>query len=191
MKTKDKIINTSIQLFNQFGTSSISTNHIAKSTGISPGNLYYYFKNKEEIIRAIFEKMICDWDKLWLPPADWKPGLIDFKNIIKQSLHLEWEYRFFQRELITLIKLDEELKNRHQQIQLERMNEQKKLFQLFINEKIIKQPDDIDSLLTTCWIISNYWISFLESRGEVINEKKMEHGIELIMVVIKPYIINN
>ena len=37
MKTRDKIISTSINLFNLHGTKSISTNHIAKEMGISPG----------------------------------------------------------------------------------------------------------------------------------------------------------
>ena len=43
MKTKDKIIAKAIDLFNIHGTKAISTNHIAKELGISPGNLYYHF----------------------------------------------------------------------------------------------------------------------------------------------------
>ena len=53
MKTKDKIIATAIDLFNIHGTKAISTNHIAKEMGISPGNLYYHFRSKNDIIRSI------------------------------------------------------------------------------------------------------------------------------------------
>ncbi|SVE28274.1 uncharacterized protein METZ01_LOCUS481128, partial [marine metagenome] len=53
VKTKDKIIATSINLFNLHGTKDISTNHIAKEMGISPGNLYYHFTSKHDIIRSI------------------------------------------------------------------------------------------------------------------------------------------
>ena len=53
MKTKDKIIATAINLFNLHGTKAISTNHIAKEMGISPGNLYYHFRSKNDIIRSI------------------------------------------------------------------------------------------------------------------------------------------
>ena len=54
MNTKEKIIRTSIALFNLHGERAITTNHIASNLGISPGNLYYHFKNKEDIIRNIF-----------------------------------------------------------------------------------------------------------------------------------------
>ena len=47
MKTKEKILVASIELFNQSGATIITTNDIAKSLTMSPGNLYFHFKNKE------------------------------------------------------------------------------------------------------------------------------------------------
>ena len=57
MKTRDKIITTAINLFNLHGTKAVSTNHISKEMGISPGNLYYHFSNKNDIIRSIAKKL--------------------------------------------------------------------------------------------------------------------------------------
>ena len=191
-KTKEKIIETAIIMFNQDGTSSISTNHIAKELGISTGNLYYHFKNKEEIIRAILEKMILEWDMVWQAPvSNWQPTLEDLKSVIRYSFQLEWKYRFFYRELIVLMKIDPILKDRHKQIQVQRMTEQKKFFQYFIEGGVLRIPKDqsqVDALLTISWILSNYWLAFLETSGEEIFEEKIEQGIQLIMTVIKPYI---
>ena len=50
MKTKERILQTSIELFNRNGVTAITTNHIAKAMDISPGNLYFHYDNKEEII---------------------------------------------------------------------------------------------------------------------------------------------
>ena len=55
-KTKEKILVVALDLFNRHGTRAITTNHIAEACDMSPGNLYYHFKNKEQIIFALFEK---------------------------------------------------------------------------------------------------------------------------------------
>ena len=63
--TKTRILKTAIQLFNEKGSQQITTNHIAQEMGISPGNLYYHYQNKEEIIREIFTLMASDMDGTW------------------------------------------------------------------------------------------------------------------------------
>ena len=49
-KTKDRILDTSIRLFNERKASNVSTVQISTEMGISPGNLYYYYDNKEEVL---------------------------------------------------------------------------------------------------------------------------------------------
>ena len=75
MKTRDRIVETSRELFNEEGASRVTTNHIAAAMTISPGNLYYHFRDKEEIIREIFARVVADFDTLYRVPKDFSPTL--------------------------------------------------------------------------------------------------------------------
>ncbi|TSB47712.1 TetR/AcrR family transcriptional regulator [Alkalicoccobacillus porphyridii] len=193
-KTKTRILDVAIKMFNEQGTGLVSTNHIAKELGMSPGNLYYHFRNKAEIIQAIFEQMIVDWDVAWQSPTlDLKPSLEGLQAVIRYSFQLEWKYRFFYRELIVLINNDPDLKARHQEIQKQRMIEQTQFFEHFIEAGVIRKPEDsgviMEALLKISWMISNYWLAFVETSGESVTEDKVEEGVQLIMTVIHPYLV--
>lgn len=62
--TRERILDTALDLFNDKGSQQITTNHIAEAMGISPGNLYYHFKNKAHIIREILGRLIHRFDDI-------------------------------------------------------------------------------------------------------------------------------
>ena len=110
MKTKDKIISTSIKLFNLHGTKAISTNHIAKEMGISPGNLYYYFSSKSDIIRSIVNIFSAELGSIFnfqlLSLSDFSKGLTSLFN---SFFHIQRSYQFLFLEGVHLVKQDHAL----------------------------------------------------------------------------------
>jgi AcrR family transcriptional regulator len=191
MHTRERIIDTSICLFNEQGTGVISTNHIAEALKMSPGNLYYHFRNKEEIIRAILERMIFRWEKLYQLPVDCAPTLADVQQLVTQNFLLLWDYRFFSRELSTLAQRDHGLKQRYQEMRRERLASFEVLFQRFVSTGVARSPQKptlVANLAKLCWLISDYWLPFLEIDGELVMPDVIEQGVTLFMQVLQPYV---
>lgn len=58
--TPGRILAKSLHLFNEFGEPNITTNMLAEHLEISPGNLYYHFRNKEDIVNSLFAEFEKD-----------------------------------------------------------------------------------------------------------------------------------
>ena len=76
----------------------MSTNRIARALGMSTGTLYYHFRNKEEIIRVLFERLSSDLDSVYVPPAKRAPDLTDLDGVLRGHLQTLWHYRFIYRK---------------------------------------------------------------------------------------------
>ncbi len=55
---KNEIIGVALKLFAQEGYHSTTLDKVAADIGVSKATLYYYFRNKEEIIRAILNRSL-------------------------------------------------------------------------------------------------------------------------------------
>lgn len=189
--TKDFILDTAVDLFNEQGTAAVSTNHIAEAAEISPGNLYYHFKNKEDIIRAVLDRMYEEWNAVYIVPADASFDLAVLRAALRQNFELLWRYRFFYRELGALVRRDKQLGRRHKTIQEQRQREQLALFDRLAAAEVFKWPrkrSEVEATLTIAWIVGNYWLSHLESGGENVTPDMMQEGVELIVRLFTPYL---
>ena len=189
--TRERIIDTAIRLFNERGTGTVSTYHLAEALGISPGNLYYHFRNKEEIIRAILERMIRRWEQLYVLPTNRAPTLADVRELVTQNFLLVWDYRFFYRELSALTQRDPALKQRYQEIRRERLATFEALFRRFVSAGVARPPASpalVANLAKLCWLISDYWLPFVELDGELVMPEMIEQGVTLFLQVLSPYV---
>ena len=191
MTTREKILDTALTLFNNEGTAAVSTNHIAEAAGISPGNLYYHFKNKEEIIRELFERLFAANDAAFKLSADTLPTLTDLQTMVKTNYKILWQYRFAHRELTALLRADAELRSRFLVIRKRGFEGFHQLFHAFAQAGTFRsstKPEVIQNLAETCWLITEFWLNSLEVSGKTVNEAHMERGVQLMMQILEPYL---
>ncbi|MCK7582746.1 MAG: TetR/AcrR family transcriptional regulator [Chromatiales bacterium] len=110
MKTRDRILQTSLQLFNEYGEPRITTNHIADELDISPGNLYYHFRNKDEIIALLFQQFERQMDTALQVPERRVPNMEDMWLYLHLVFENIWEYRFLYRDLDNILSRNKKLR---------------------------------------------------------------------------------
>ena len=190
MKTRDKIINLALQLFNEQGTKAVSTNHIAAAAGISPGNLYYHFRNKEDIIRALFEQMDAyGMEQYLLIFQDLQPGTLEsIEATFVMIQKFNWRYRFFKRELTALILNDSLLKESFHQTHRQMLDVIRQSNIAAVAIGTLKPLSDRDMNLFTeeIWLVALFWLNYLEVGGEEINEQTLTRGIDLLRNMLRP-----
>lgn len=190
MPAKDNILKAAIQLFNQQGTAPITTNHIAREAGVSPGNLYYHFKNKADIIRALYMEMAEDWNSLYAEMEGQVLSAPLVRYFVEVNFKLLWKYRFFYRETVALIQADPELAAHHLAVTERGISRQRQMLEQGVREGLFHFPASgasMEQVLTIVWIIANHYLIHLESMGQKVDQTDFEKGAELVMAAFKPY----
>ena len=104
MKTRDRILEVSLLLFNEEGEGELSSVDIANALEISPGNLYYHFKGKDAIIRALFDRFEEEMQVILRGSRGGLASLEDNWVYIYILLEEIYDFRFFYRDLAGLLR---------------------------------------------------------------------------------------
>ncbi|MFJ4249236.1 TetR family transcriptional regulator [Pseudomonas sp. DTU12.3] len=187
IKTSERIVQNSLELFNQQGERSISTNHIAAHMEISPGNLYYHFPNKQAIIAVLFSEYEALVDSFLRPPQGRAATVEDKRFYLKELLSAMWGYRFLHRDLEHLLDSDPELAARYRRFSQRCVIQGAAIYEGFVAAGILKMDRvQIESLTLNAWIILTSWVRFLCTTRENSNhlsEQAVKRGVYQVLVL--------
>lgn len=192
MKTRDKIIQASIALFNEQGERNVTTNHIAAALAISPGNLYYHFRNKEDIILSIYEEYARTLLLESMPEVspEVKPldSIILYMDMVFQAM---MKFRFFYSNLPVLLAKNPLLHDKYVEVQSVIGDRVSQLLISLKHAEMMEFDDaDLPDIVSILRLVNTFWLSFYQTQNNdvEINDSVFYQGVLKILVIIQPYI---
>ncbi|MEL7557566.1 TetR/AcrR family transcriptional regulator [Stutzerimonas chloritidismutans] len=161
-RTRERILQASLELFNAQGERSVTTNHIAAHLEISPGNLYYHFRNKQVIIAELFDRYERNVDGFLQLPEGRALTIEDKTEYLEALLSAMWDYRFVHRDLEHLLSGDNMLAERYRLFARRHLLSAQRIYQGFVDAGILRMtPPQVEALAVNAWIIMTSWVPFL------------------------------
>ena len=112
-RTAERILEVTLELFNRFGEPNVSTTLISAELRISPGNLYYHYPAKDELINTLFDRFERGLNEL-LPAAAEVDNVEDAWLFLHMLFELVWKHRFLYRDLNDLLSKNRRLETHFQ-----------------------------------------------------------------------------
>ena len=189
--TRGRILDAARQLFNERGTAAVSTNHIAAAAGLSPGNLYYHFTDKKEIIRDLHARYAAAHEDRWGPAPEAPAGLVTLRRNVAAGAELAWRYRFFERESRALLRADPLLRADYRQVYERRLAQWLGFAELLVAHGLMRPPrppGTLRRLGIAVWLIAENWPAFLDVVGDPEDPDQLAEGADLVLVALEPYL---
>ena len=189
--TRARVIAASLALFNRDRERHVTTNHIVAHLGIGPGNLYYYFRNKEEIIFEIYLRLEKEFLACLALPRGRSLSLEDIATYLHGIFEILWRYRFFFHELPSLVERIPAVRARYAGLVDKALACTRSIYRGLAQEGIMEAtPEQVEMLAKNSWIVTVYWFTFLETRGgrETITQEDSRQGILQLVALFYPYL---
>ncbi|RLA48545.1 MAG: TetR family transcriptional regulator [Gammaproteobacteria bacterium] len=195
MKTKDRILHISLALFNDEGEADTTTIDIANEMDISPGNLYYHFKGKDQIITELFKQYEQAMSHTLTAPIE-QPLSTDRSNVEDNWYYLYvvmeemYQYRFLYHNLDNILQRYPDMKRGFKRlIQLKRAALYA-ICQTLLQQSVIDARDQqLLGLVDNMTLNLTFWFNY----SELLHDRRPPHttihqGVLQLLTMVAPYL---
>ena len=194
-RTRERILETALALFNRAGEPHVTTADIADELNISPGNLYYHFRNKDEIIGLLFGALDASLEPLLAGPSSRDADVEDLWLFMHLLFERVWEYRFFFRDLDEITSRDRKLAVRVADLLRREQHAVIELCGGLRSADALRADDaEISALAVNVVMIATYWMSFQRlshAAGSTDGDPsgmQFERAISQVLGLLAPYL---
>ena len=195
-RTRERILETALALFNRHGEPNVTTGDIADELNISPGNLYYHFRNKDDIIGDLYAALEAKIAPLTAVPPDRTPDADDLWLLFHLLFERMWEYRFFYRDLDEIMS-----RNRKIAIRFASFNQRSEKTVIELCNGLVRTgamhatEREIAALAPNVLMVATYWMSWQRISGRLGNrdddaapDARVMQAAYQVMALIAPFL---
>jgi len=194
-RTRERILETSLDLFNRHGEPNITTADIADEMNISPGNLYYHFRNKDEIVGELYDGFEARVMPLLADPAGRRVDVEDLWLLLHLVFEQMWRYRFLYRDL-------DELASRNRRLGLRVGTLLRKYCATMVEfcrgmvaaETMRASEREIAAAARNAVLVATYWMSFqrlTEPASDKAEAMDLGLGAYQVLALVAPYLVGD
>ena len=190
-RTKERILETALALFNRHGEPSVTPSAIAEEMGISPGNLHYHFPSKEKIVEALFTAFRAEIEHTLAAPETRPSDVEDVWLFLHLVFEAIWKYRFVYRDITDLSGRYRTVARQFRLVLAHKQSTAARILSgLVATGRMTASPADVEALAANMTLIATYWLSF-----EFVRDPKgwsdgaaLARGAYQVMALAAPYL---
>lgn len=185
--TRNRILEYALRMFNEQGEPNVTTNHIADEMGISPGNLYYHYRNKDDIIEHLFGAYEQRMGDALQAPEDRLPELEDVWMQLHLVFECIWDYRFLYRDIVDILARNRRLRMRFSRILKRADNQAHAVMSGLVKAGVMRaSPAELQAASTNLLVIATFWLNYAAVHGETDEHTAIRDGIVQVMMLFAP-----
>jgi AcrR family transcriptional regulator len=193
-RTAERILEVTLELFNRFGEPNVSTTLISAELGISPGNLYYHYPAKDELINSLFDRYEKSLNEL-LNASDGVRDVEDAWFFMHTLFELIWQYRFLYRDLNDLLSKNRRLETHFQSVLKNKARSIRALLDNMNRTGAVRMDArEVEPTATSMVVVLTYWLSY-EYVGDPRNalepasaQAALMRGAHHVLNLLVPYL---
>ncbi|TDR37377.1 TetR family transcriptional regulator [Tahibacter aquaticus] len=190
-RTRERILEIALVMFNSQGEPNVTTNHIADELEISPGNLYYHFRNKDDIVEQLFAAYETRMDQALLVPEERLPTLEDIWMQLHRVFECMWDFRFLYRDLVDILSRNRKLKLHFGRMLNRAASSASEVLKGLAQAEILRATaDEIRASAENVLLLTTFWLNFNAVRNSRVDpsQEDLNQGIYQVMLLIAPFL---
>ena len=189
--TRYKILRAARLLFNEHGVAKVSQRTISDHIAISPGNLTYHFKKRDDIIEALYFELIEAMNESFTLVEKSEPSFELLHELTRSVNKNFFDNRFFMIDFIQILRSNNKIKKHYVGLTEQRKEQMSKVIKYLVDNGLMRKaelPNEYDHLFKRIQLFGDFWIASIGTTKEDVMLKHTRAYTESFMQSMYPYL---